>query len=74
MCCYKNNQPCTCGGTCTSCQRVSSDTVLYTGPNLPNTGINFNDSLTVILQKLDALVGGLQAGATIQTTTTTTTV
>lgn len=32
---------------------VNSDIVIYSGPNLPSTGINTNDSLTVALQKID---------------------
>ena len=32
---------------------VNSDIIIYSGPNLPNTGINTNDSLTVALQKID---------------------
>lgn len=32
---------------------VNSDIVIYSGPNLPSTGINTNDSLTIALQKID---------------------
>jgi len=31
----------------------NSNTVLYVGPNLPNSGINTNNSLTVALEKID---------------------
>jgi hypothetical protein len=54
MCCCNSN--CTCGGTCQNCQATSTDNVKYTGPNQPCTEINFNDNLTVIIQKLEALV------------------
>ena len=36
---------------------VNSDTVLYVGPNLPNSGVNTNNSLTVAIEKLDAAIG-----------------
>lgn len=74
MCC--NNSPCTCGGTCNNCQSTSSDTVKYIGPNLPITGINFNDNITLALQKVEAVMNGLQgavAAVQMQLTTTTTT-
>lgn len=32
----------------------TSDTVFYTGPNLPDTGINTMDSLTTALEKIDS--------------------
>jgi hypothetical protein len=34
---------------------VKSKCVYYTGPNLVNTGINQNDILDLVLQKLDAI-------------------
>jgi len=72
MCCC--NSTCTCGGACQNCQATSTDNVKYTGPNLPCTEVNFNDNLTVALQKLEALVCGLQATiVSMQQTTTTTT-
>lgn len=71
---YCCNPNCTCGGTCNNCQATSTDNIKYTGPNLPCTEVNFNDNLTVILQKLEELVCGLQVTVTmLQTTTTTTT-
>ena len=36
---------------------VNSDIIIYSGPNLPNTVINTNDSLTVALQKIDVALG-----------------
>lgn len=35
---------------------VNSDIVIYSGPNLPNTGINTNNSLTLALQKIDEAI------------------
>jgi len=31
----------------------NSNTVLYVGPNLPNSGVNTNNSLTIALEKID---------------------
>lgn len=36
--------------------KLSSDAVLYTGPNLPCSGINPCDSMSLALQKIDALI------------------
>ena len=33
---------------------INSDLVCYYGPNLPNTGINNGDTLTSMLQSIDA--------------------
>lgn len=33
---------------------INSNSVCYYGPNLPNTGINNEDSLTSVLQNIDA--------------------
>ena len=52
---------CNCGGEC-----IDATSVIYVGPNLPNTGILTNDSLIVALQKIDDTFTNL-------TTTTTTT-
>ena len=41
-----------CCGESLTCP-VNSDIVIYSGPNLPSTGINTNDSLTIALQKID---------------------
>ena len=53
-----------CG--CVTC--TPSTNLCYAGPNLPNTGIQNNDTLSLALQKIDAAIGAL-----IPTTTTTTT-
>ena len=37
-----------CGGCI-----VTSDKVIYVGPNLPNSGIQYNDCLTLALEKID---------------------
>lgn len=44
----------------------------YCGPNLPGTGILTNDSITVALQKIDAVIFSI-TNVVITTTTTTTT-
>lgn len=36
--------------------KLSSDAVLYTGPNLPCSGINPCDNITLALQKIDAVI------------------
>ena len=46
---------------------VNSNIIIYSGPNLPNTGINTNDSLTVALQKIDV---ALSSDALINTVLT----
>lgn len=33
---------------------IGTNNVKYTGPNLPNTGIETNDNVTVALQKIDS--------------------
>ena len=35
---------------------LSSDNIIYTGPNLPYTGIQTNDDLSESLQKIDNLL------------------
>jgi hypothetical protein len=57
---------------CTDCEQscTSSNTVCYTGPNLPCSGVNTNDTITVVLQKIDNVICELIA---INLTTTTTT-
>lgn len=35
---------------------IDSNNVIYTGPNLPCSGVSHNDSLTVALQKIDTKV------------------
>jgi len=41
---------CDCSDPC-----ISTDDVYYAGPNLPNSGINTNNLLTVVIEKLDAI-------------------
>lgn len=41
---------CNCEDPC-----ISTDDVYYAGPNLPNSGINTNDLVTVVIEKLDAI-------------------
>ena len=57
-----------------SCVEINtgSDNVKYTGPNLPCSGINTCDDLTLILQKLDEKICELQACCAGTTSTTTT--
>jgi hypothetical protein len=70
MSCYPNN----------SCNRnvlkscSNTDAVVYTGENLTCTGIEYGDSLTVVLQKLDEKYCEiLEFIESCNTTTTTTT-
>jgi hypothetical protein len=59
---------------------TTSDLLTYAGPNLPCTGINSCDTLSVSLQKIDEQICILQAQMVIIqtalniTTTTTTTI
>jgi hypothetical protein len=41
---------CNCSDPC-----ISTDDVYYAGPNLPNLGVNTNDLLTEVIEKLDAI-------------------
>lgn len=61
-----------------NCNPSTSDNVNYTGPTLSCIGINTNDNLTVVLQKINTIVCGLlptttTTSTTIPPTTTTTT-
>ena len=56
------------------CNNTSSDTINYSGPNLPGTGVNTCDSLTVAIQKIDNAILELQEALFSLTTTTTTTI
>lgn len=53
---------------------TGSDGVVYTGPNLPCTGVNTCDKLTVALQKIDAIICEILDALYNLTTTTTTTI
>ena len=51
-----NQVSCTHQQACNGCIDIIKDIcILYLGSNLTNTGINQNDTLRTILQKLDAL-------------------
>jgi hypothetical protein len=41
---------------CVPSVTIDSNNVIYTGPNLPCSGISHNDSLTVALQKIDTKI------------------
>ena len=47
---YHPIQNCGCYNNCT----IDSTSVTYTGPNLPNTGVQNGDNLTDALSKVDA--------------------
>ena len=62
--------PCGCGST----KITPSSDIKYTGPNLPGTGIQSCDTLTVALQKIDTEILALkQAIFPTNSSTTTTT-
>ena len=44
---------------------INSDYIYYSGANLPATGINFKDSLTQALQKIDATITPHQLAQTV---------
>jgi hypothetical protein len=57
---------------CDACnQPTSSNDVSYVASNLPNTGINFKDSLTLALQKIDAEFDPITLASTILATIAT---
>lgn len=64
-----------CGGNCDPCSTppAQSDSMIYSGPNLPCTGINTCDSITLTLQKIDQKICEILAAIGNMTTTTTTT-
>lgn len=53
--------------------KFASTDIKYTGPNLPGTGIQTCDDLSVVLQKIDYAISLLEAITAPTTTTTTTT-
>jgi hypothetical protein len=63
-CCNSGCDPC---GNPQATLTRQSDSIIYTGPNLPCSGIDNGDTLTVVIQKIEELLCGI-------TTTTTTTV
>ena len=77
QCCNNTCNPCTtpCGDPCVAdpCHTYDSmsDHLAYTGANLPYTGINTCDTLTVAFQKIEEKMCILLS---YHTTTTTTTV
>ena len=66
--CSSCHQP---ASTC-SCSKVNADNVTYTGPTLPCFGIETNDSLTVIIQKLNYYFCPTTTTSTTSTTSTST--
>jgi len=69
-----SNCGCGCGSNSCSADTIQSDAVIYSGPNLPCTGVNTCDKLTDVLQKMDAQICALQEALYNLTTTTTTTI
>jgi hypothetical protein len=65
---------CGCGGNSCIAEPIQTDSVIYSGPNLPCTGINTCNSLSVILEKLDAKICELSLALYNLTTSTTTTI
>ena len=80
-CCTPQSINTPCGGDPCSAQPIGSQSVVYSGPNLPCTGIQTCNNLSVSLQKvdekicdlqdqIDALVNALNVCCTTTTTTT----
>jgi len=65
---WKYLKDCDCG-----CDNVNSDNVTYYGPNLPCTGVNKDDSLSLALQKIDQAICNITSITTTSTTSTITT-
>lgn len=64
-----------CGSSSCNADPITSDGVIYGGANLPCTGINTCNSLTIALQKIDEKICDLvdliyNMGITTTTTTT----
>jgi hypothetical protein len=61
-----------CDGTCDSCTAtpMQSDRMIYSGPNLPCTGIQTCDSITVAIMKIDEAICEILNSLTTTTTTT----
>ena len=43
-----------CGSS--DCLELNTNSIVYNGPNLPCTGINFKDTLTCVIDKLNDLL------------------
>jgi len=56
-----------------SCNKSKTDNIIYAGPTLACLGIETNDTLTVIIQKINTAFCNIPT-PTIPTTTTTTTI
>lgn len=61
-----------CGNGCND-DPITTDGVIYSGPNLPCTGINTCDDITIAFQKMDEIICGLVQSIYNLTSTTTTT-
>jgi len=74
--CYNSNNtifPRGCGIDPCHAHKTNTDLTFYSGPNLPCTGINTCDDVTLSLEKIDSVICDLiHAGITTTTTTTTT--
>ena len=71
-----SNCGCGCGTNGCSADAIQSNGVIYSGANLPCTGVLTCDTLTIALQKMDEQICILQQAIydlTHPTTTTTTT-
>lgn len=64
-----------CNGSCDPCSAspAQSDNMIYSGPNLPCTGIQTCDTITAAIQKIDAKICEIIDMIGNLTTTTTTT-
>jgi hypothetical protein len=71
MPCYENTvtvyttYPPGCGSGCSPVTTIGSDYIIYTGPNLPCSGVSNNDCLTTALQKIDTKICPAQLVNTI---------
>jgi hypothetical protein len=62
-----------CNGNDCIAEPVQTDSVIYSGPNLPCTGIHTCDSLTTMMEKLDNIICAIQLELYNMNTTTTST-
>ena len=71
--CGTNTCGCTdpCGNPCADSTR-QTDSMIYNGPNLPWLGIDTNDTLTTVIEKVEEKFSELADFVGYTTTTTTT--
>jgi len=60
--CLKLTGSCTCKN---NCQKTSSENINYVGPDLPCSGIEVNDNMSVVTQKLNEAICGTSGACSV---------